>query len=479
MNTISLYNTMTSSKQEFKPIIKDKVTMYVCGVTVYDYTHIGHARSSVAFDVIRRTFVDAGYDMKFVKNYTDIDDKIINRANENNENWRELADKFINEHDVDMDSLYILRPDVTPQATDFIAGMISYCEQLIEKGHAYAIDGDVYFRVKSFDEYGKLSGRNLDDLMAGARVDINDKKENPLDFALWKSAKPGEPSWTSPWGEGRPGWHIECSVMSESILGTQIDIHGGGQDLIFPHHENEIAQSEAITCAPLANYWVHNGFVNINKEKMSKSLNNFFTIRDVLKICHPEAMRFLFLMTHYRQPLEYAEDKLQEATSALSRIYIYLDELNNTVVVKKSQDLSAEVEKMLEKFDNDFTSAMLDDFNTPKAVASLFEVVRMGNTILANKPNAESYELLKDATAKIMERVKSVLGVINHTPDEWFRANLPISEDELQQAIEKRKQARVDKNFELSDSIRNELAEKGIELIDTPTGTRFRTTNSK
>ncbi len=477
MNKVTLYNTMTSSKEEFKPINEGKVTLYVCGVTVYDYTHIGHARSSVVFDVVRRAFVDAGYDMTFVKNYTDIDDKIINRANENGENWRDLADRFIEEHDKDMDSLYILRPDKTPKATDYIAGMIKYCEQLIAQGNAYSVDGDVYFRVNSFEEYGKLSGRNLDDLMAGARVDINDKKENPLDFALWKSAKAGEPSWPSPWGEGRPGWHIECSVMSESILGTQIDIHGGGQDLIFPHHENEIAQSEAITCAPFANYWIHNGFVNINKEKMSKSLNNFFTIRDVLKLCHPEAMRFLFLMTHYRQPLEYAEDKLQEATTALGRIYIYLDELNNTVVVKKSQDLTADIKAMVEKFDTDFTAAMLDDFNTPKAVAALFEVVRMGNTVLAAKPNAESYDMLKDATAKIMERVTNVLGVINHTPDEWFRANLPISEAELQEAIEKRVQARADKNFELSDSIRAELSAKGIELIDTPTGTRYRTSS--
>ena len=471
MNII-LYNTMTSKKEEFKPIVEGKVGMYVCGVTVYDYTHIGHGRSSVAFDVIRRFFEYKGYDVTFVKNFTDVDDKIINRANENHELWSELSERFIKEHDADMDSLYIKRPTYTPMATKYIEKMIDYCERLIEKGNAYAVDGDVYFRVNSFKEYGRLSGRNLEDMIAGARVDVNDKKENPLDFALWKAAKPDEPSWKSPWGQGRPGWHIECSVMSEAILGSNIDIHGGGQDLIFPHHENEIAQSEAISCSTFANYWIHNGFVNINKEKMSKSLNNFFTIRDILKICHPEALRLLFLMTHYRQPLEYSEDKLKEASSALHRIYIFLDEAAHLTGSKKGKNLKQEIGDMKSHFIKEF---MNDDFNTPKAVAAIFEIVRMGNTIIAGKPDTESAEHLKEVSSYIFDIVSKVLGIINHSADEWYKSNLKIPVQEVEALILKRAEARKNKDFALADSVRAELTEKGIEIIDTLDGTRFRT----
>lgn len=472
---ITLYNTMTSKKEEFKPINEGKVGMYVCGVTVYDYTHIGHGRSSVAFDVIRRFFEYKGYDVTFVKNFTDVDDKIINRANENHELWSELSERFIKEHDTDMDSLYIKRPTYTPMATKYIEKMINYCERLIEKGNAYAVDGDVYFRVNSFKEYGKLSGRNLEDMMAGARVDVNDKKENPLDFALWKAAKPGEPSWTSPWGQGRPGWHIECSVMSEAILGSHIDIHGGGQDLIFPHHENEIAQSEAISCSTFANYWIHNGFVNINKEKMSKSLNNFFTIRDILKICHPEALRLLFLMTHYRQPLEYSEDKLKEASAALHRIYIFLDEVAHLTGSKKGKNMEQEICDMKGHFIKEFEEAMNDDFNTPKAVAAIFEIVRMGNTIIAGKPDTDSAEHLKEVSSYIFDIVSKVLGIINHSADEWYKSNLKIPVSEVEALIAKRAEARKNKDFALADSVRAELTEKGVEIIDTPEGTRFRT----
>lgn len=474
MNII-LYNTMTSKKEEFKPIVEGKVGMYVCGVTVYDYTHIGHGRSSVAFDVIRRFFEYKGYDVTFVKNFTDVDDKIINRANENHELWSELSERFIKEHDADMDSLYIKRPTYTPMATKYIEKMIDYCERLIEKGNAYAVDGDVYFRVNSFKEYGRLSGRNLEDMIAGARVDVNDKKENPLDFALWKAAKPDEPSWKSPWGQGRPGWHIECSVMSEAILGSNIDIHGGGQDLIFPHHENEIAQSEAISCSTFANYWIHNGFVNINKEKMSKSLNNFFTIRDILKICHPEALRLLFLMTHYRQPLEYSEDKLKEASSALHRIYIFLDEAAHLTGSKKGKNLKQEIGDMKSHFIKEFEESMNDDFNTPKAVAAIFEIVRMGNTIIAGKPDTESAEHLKEVSSYIFDIVSKVLGIINHSADEWYKSNLKIPVQEVEALILKRAESRKNKDFALADSVRAELTEKGIEIIDTLDGTRFRT----
>ena len=473
--SISLYNTMTNKKEEFKPINEGKVGMYVCGVTVYDYTHIGHGRSSVAFDVIRRYFEYCGYDVTFVKNFTDVDDKIINRANENKELWSELALRFIKEHDEDMDSLYIKKPTYTPMATKYIEKMINYCERLIEKGNAYAVDGDVYFRVNSFKEYGKLSGRNLDDMMAGARVDVNDKKENPLDFALWKGAKEGEPFWESPWGKGRPGWHIECSVMSEAILGSSIDIHGGGQDLIFPHHENEIAQSEAISCTTFANYWIHNGFVNINKEKMSKSLNNFFTIRDILKICHSEALRLLFLMTHYRQPLEYSEDKLKEATSALQRIYTFLDEVEHVQGSKKGKNMEKEICDMKEHFIKEFESAMSDDFNTPKAVAAIFEIVRIGNTVIASKPDNETAERLKDVTAFIFNIVSKVLGIMNHSAKDWYISNLKVPLDEVESLIAKRAEARKNKDFALADSIRAELTEKGVEIIDTIEGTRFRT----
>lgn len=473
--SITLYNTMTSKKEEFKPITEGKVGIYVCGVTVYDYTHIGHGRSSVAFDVIRRYFEYAGYEVTFVKNFTDVDDKIINRANESNQLWSALSLRFIEEHDKDMESLFILPPTHTPMATKYIDKMIEYCQRLIEKGNAYAVDGDVYFRVNSFKDYGKLSGRNLEDMMAGARVDVNDKKENPLDFALWKGAKAGEPSWDSPWGAGRPGWHIECSVMSESLLGSNIDIHGGGQDLIFPHHENEIAQSEAISCSTFANYWIHNGFVNINKEKMSKSLNNFFTIRDILKICHPEALRFLFLMTHYRQPLEYSEDKLKEATSALQRVYIYLDELEHLQGSKKGKSMHQEVCDMKEHFIKEFTEAMNDDFNTPKAVAALFEIVRMGNTIIASKPDLETTAQLKEVTDYIFQIVRKVLGVVNSSAESWYKSNLKIPLEEVESLIEKRTQARQNKDFALADSLRQELAEKGVELIDVVGGgSRFR-----
>ena len=472
--SISLYNTMTNKKEEFKPIHEGKVGMYVCGVTVYDYTHIGHGRSSVAFDVIRRYFEYCGYNVTFVKNFTDVDDKIINRANENNELWSQLALRFIKEHDKDMDSLYIKKPTYTPMATKYIEKMINYCERLIEKGNAYAVDGDVYFRVNSFKEYGKLSGRNLDDMMAGARVDVNDKKENPLDFALWKGAKEGEPFWESPWGKGRPGWHIECSVMSEAILGSSIDIHGGGQDLIFPHHENEIAQSEAISCSTFANYWIHNGFVNINKEKMSKSLNNFFTIRDILKICHSEALRLLFLMTHYRQPLEYSEDKLKEATAALQRIYIFLDEVEHIKGSKKGKNMANDINHMREHFIKEFESAMNDDFNTPKAVAAIFETVRIGNTVIAGKPDNETAEQLKEETLYIFNIVSKVLGIMNHSAKDWYISNLKVPLEEVESLIAKRAEARKNKDFALADSIRAELTEKGVEIIDTIDGTRFR-----
>jgi cysteinyl-tRNA synthetase len=353
--------------------------------------------------------------------------------------------------------------------------MLSFIQTLIDKGNAYESKGDVYFRVASFAPYGKLSKKNTDDLQAGARVDINEQKENPLDFALWKAAKPGEPSWTSPWGEGRPGWHIECSVMSESILGTPIDIHGGGQDLIFPHHENEIAQSEAKCGCEMANVWMHNGFVTINKEKMSKSLGNFLTIQGILSEFDPEVLRFFMLTTHYRQPLEYADTKLFEVESSLGRIYTFKDELQHAASSKKGADATIEIVEAKLDFDKRFREAMEDDFNTPAALAVLFDTVRAFNKVLMGKLNADSLEKLKQSSEDVFSVVAKVLGVANRTSQEWFAANLNMSEAELQGFIDARVAARAAKDFAKADQIREELAARGVELIDTPTGMRYRT----
>ncbi|WP_415238867.1 cysteine--tRNA ligase [Seleniivibrio woodruffii] len=471
---LNVYNTLTGQKEVFKPISGNRVKIYVCGVTVYDYCHIGHARSATVFDVIRRYLMHKGFEVTFVKNFTDIDDKIIKRSNEQGILWTELTDKFIKEHDADMDALNILRPDHTPKATDYIGGMIKMCETLIEKGFAYESNGDIYYRVQKFEEYGKLSHRKLDDMMAGARIEVNDNKENPFDFVLWKASKPGEPSWESPWGAGRPGWHIECSVMSEDILGLPFDIHGGGRDLVFPHHENEIAQSEAACGCEFSKYWIHNGFVNVNQEKMSKSLGNFFTIRTVLDEFNPEIVRFFLMTTHYRSSLDFSQDHLLEAERSLDRIYTMLDELNRFNAGKKGTDVSAEAMKVSDIFMEKFEAAMDDDFNTPEVLAALFEAVREFNRLMAAKPEKESFAVLKEACEKVFAVTASVLGIIRYTPTEWFRLNLSISEDELNAYIAQRTEAKKEKDFARADEIRNTLKEKGIELLDTIEGTIYR-----
>jgi len=471
---LKVFNTLSGKKEEFKPINENQVRIYVCGVTVYDFCHIGHARSSGVFDVIRKYFIYKGYDVTFVKNFTDIDDKIIKRSNEQGILWTELTDKFIAEHDADMDSLNIMRPDKTPKATDYIRQMIEMCEDLIAKGFAYESEGDIYYRVEKFDEYGKLSHRKLEDMMAGARIEVNDKKENPFDFVLWKSSKPGEPSWESPWGPGRPGWHIECSVMSEDLLGLPFDIHGGGKDLVFPHHENEIAQSEASCGCTFANYWIHNGFVNVNHEKMSKSLGNFFTIRDVLKEFDAEIVRYFLMTTHYRSALDFSQDHLLEAEKSLNRIYTMLDELNRFTAGKKGVDVTADAEKMVETFKEKFESAMDDDFNTPEVLAAMFEVIRETNRLLTSKPNKIGFPPLQKAVEEIFGIITSVLGIVKYTPEQWFRINLSIPENELLEKIQQRTDAKKEKNFELADGIRNELKELGIELLDTIDGTIYR-----
>jgi cysteinyl-tRNA synthetase len=471
---LKVFNTLKKEKEDFLPINPNKVGLYVCGVTVYDYCHLGHGRSAVVFDVIRRHLAFRGFDVTFVKNYTDIDDKIIRRSNESNVDWRDLTAEFIKAHDEDMTALNVLPPTHTPKATDFIPEMIAMCENLIAKGHAYESNGDVYYRVNSFAEYGKLSHRTFDEMMAGARVEVNELKENPYDFVLWKSSKANEPSWESPWGAGRPGWHIECSVMSEKILGLPFDIHGGGKDLVFPHHENEIAQSEASCGCQLAKYWLHNGFVNINDEKMSKSLGNFFTIRDILKLFDPEIVRFFLLTTHYRAALDFSDAKLKEAENSLDRIYTSLDELNGFVAGKKGVNAVDEAATIGTDFIAEFDKAMDDDFNTPNALAALFEAVRKINKLIADKPNVETLEALKKSAEAVFTPIKNVLGVITKTPEEWFKANLEIPLEDLEMLIEERQTARKDKNFERADEIRKSLTAKGIELLDTPVGTKFR-----
>jgi len=471
---LKIYNTLNARKEIFEPINDNNVNMYVCGVTVYDKCHVGHARSAVVFDTARRYMKYRGYKVTFVKNFTDIDDKIINKSKETGISWKEITEKYIREHDYDMNKLNVRKPDYEPKATDYIDDMIELCSKLIEKGNAYEIDGDVYFRVKSFQEYGKLSNRDIEELKAGTRIEIRDNKEDPLDFALWKKSKEGEPGWESPWGKGRPGWHIECSVMSSKILGLPFDIHGGGKDLIFPHHENEIAQSEASCGCQFAKYWMHNGFVNINKEKMSKSLGNFFTIRDIIEEFEPESLRYFLLTTHYRSPLDFSEDKLIEAESALDRIYTLIDSMVTYKAGRKGKKLLDEVNSIKEHFEKDFIEAMDDDFNTAAALSVIFEYIRKMNALLENKPDKESFKSLKNQFNDILEIVRSTLGIAAKTPEDWFRANLSIPEKELFEKINQRNEYRKNKEFDKADKIRDELEKKGVELLDTPEGTKYR-----
>ena len=375
--TLKLYNTMTRRKEEFKPLVPGKIGIYACGITAYDVCHVGHARSAVVFDVITRYLRDRGYVVTFVKNFTDVDDKIIQKSRTEGVGISEISERYIREHNEDMEKLGVARPTVSPRATEHIDGMINLIRRLMDRGLAYEADGDVYYAVDKFKGYGKLSGRNLDEMMAGARVDVNDKKNNPLDFALWKASKEGEPWWESPWGKGRPGWHIECSVMSQHFLGDTFDIHGGGEDLIFPHHENEIAQSEGSTGKPLANFWVHNGFVKVNSEKMSKSLNNFFTIREMLNSYHPEVLRLYLLQSHYRSPVDFSEDSLTEARQGMGRFY---NTLKNIKDLRSGHDrttgmnpakLSGKTRELYLKLSSlpaSFVEAMDDDFNTARAL---------------------------------------------------------------------------------------------------------------
>ncbi|GAM09188.1 cysteine--tRNA ligase [Geobacter sp. OR-1] len=486
--TLRIYNTMTGGKEEFVPLEPGKVKMYVCGVTVYDYCHIGHARAYVAFDMIYRYLKYSGFDVTYVRNYTDIDDKIIKRANEQGIPWHEVAERFIVEFNKDMTALGIQIPTHEPKATGHIPEIIAIVQSLVEKGFAYEVNGDVYFRVAKFPAYLKLSKRNLDDMQAGARVDVDERKENPMDFALWKASKPGEPAWESPWGGGRPGWHIECSAMSMKYLGETFDIHGGGKDLVFPHHENEIAQSEAANGKQFVRYWMHNGFVNINAEKMSKSLGNFFTIKEVLSRYDAEVLRFFLLSAHYRSPIDFSDQNLSEAESGLERIYKALAGIDGAIsancVDEHSSIVEAETEltEKVSTFSGRFRDAMDDDFNTALAIGTVFELVRSVNRFLAEvRPvSASRQELLRMARKHISD-VGNVLGIFSSAPEDYILRikgrkveGLAIAEEEIEKMIEERALARKSKDFARSDEIRDLLLGKGIELLDGPKGTTWR-----
>ena len=456
---LSIYNTLSKNKEAFKPLVDNQVRMYVCGMTVYDFCHIGHARVMVAFDVIARWFRYRGYELTYVRNITDIDDKIIRRANENGETFQQLTGRMIAAMHEDETRLNVLRPDQEPRASDHIPGMHSMIQTLIDKGYAYAPgNGDVYYRVGKFEGYGKLSRRRVEDLKIGARIEVDEAKEDPLDFVLWKAAKSGEPSWESPWGAGRPGWHIECSVMSTCCLGDTFDIHGGGPDLVFPHHENEIAQSEAATGKPYAAAWMHAGAVRVDGEKMSKSLGNFFTIREVLEKYHPEVVRYLLVASHYRSAINYSEDNLREAKGALERFYLALKGLPNA---RPGGDGS---------FAERFAAAMDDDFNTPEACAVLFEMVREINRLKETDLDAAA------ALAARLRELAETLGILRLEADAFLQAGASGKVDpaQVEALIQARLAARAEKNWAESDRIRDQLVAMGVVLEDGKGGTTWR-----
>ncbi|MDR1324180.1 MAG: cysteine--tRNA ligase [Candidatus Margulisbacteria bacterium] len=444
---MQVYNTLNRRKEEFVPLKPHEVNMYVCGVTVYDYCHLGHARAYIVFDMIRRYLLHKGYQVNYIQNFTDIDDKIIRKANESGQSHQEITEKFIREYFADFDRLGILRATDYPKATEHIADIIAAIETLVQKGHAYAVNGDVYYDVTSFPQYGKLSGRKFTDNEAGARVAIDDAKKNPLDFALWKAAKPGEPAWPSPWGEGRPGWHIECSAMSMKKLGRSFDIHGGGQDLIFPHHENEIAQSEGATGQSYVKYWLHNGFVNINDEKMSKSLGNFFTIRDILKKYSPETLRFFVLSTHYRSPINFSEEQLIEAQKGLDRLYQAVWENTSSADIERSRNV-----RDYASFEKEFMDYMDDDFNSAGALGALFNLATVANR--DHSPQA----------AALLKKLGGILGLLQA---EKKSAEIPAAITAL---ADQRAAAKKNKDFALADKLRAEITAKGYAIKDTTQG---------
>ena len=498
---LTVFNTLGNRKEPFVPIAPGKVKMYVCGVTVYDLCHVGHARANVVFDIFVRYLRHRGYDVTFVRNFTDIDDKIIRRANQEGMKTEEIAERYIKAFYEDFDRMGLLRPDVEPRATKHIAEIIGLVDRLVATEKAYVVGRDVYYSVKGFPAYGRLSGKNTEDLLAGARVDVDERKRDPLDFVLWKSSKPGEPSWDSPWGAGRPGWHIECSAMAMKHLGETFDIHGGGKDLVFPHHENEIAQSEGVTGKPFARYWIHNGFVNINQEKMSKSLGNFFTLREVLKKVKPEVLRFFFASSHYRSPIDHSDRSLAEAKAGLDRLYRVKEKAESCSSAGASSFPEGSEFSPLRDAPAKFEEAMDDDFNTAAALGYLFDAARALNRLAPADTAAEKEKAGQFlAGYAILEPLFGVLGLLQMSAKDYFRLDYThvgnisveisvqsevgyspgsrtgdrLSEAEILRRIEARKVARARKDFAEADRIRKELEASGILLEDSKGGTTWK-----
>ncbi len=463
---IKVYNTLNKKKEEFIPLTPGEVKMYVCGPTVYNFFHIGNGRTFIVFDTIRRYFEYRGFKVDFVQNFTDIDDKMIKKANEEGTTVKKIGDTYIKEYYQDADALNIERATVNPRATEFIGEIIKFVKGLVDKGYAYEVDGDVYFSTKKFEGYGKLSGQNIEDLQSGARISIDERKKDPMDFAIWKAQKPGEPAWNSPWGMGRPGWHIECSCMAKKLLGETIDIHAGGSDLKFPHHENEIAQSEALTGEPFARYWLHSAFVNVNNEKMSKSLNNFFTAREILERYDADVIRFLMLSAHYRQQLNFSEDLLESAKASVERIYNAIGNLENLIDEVCREEMNEEEKAYLEslnKYKEKYIEKMDDDFNTADAITAIFDLIKDTNTNIT----IDSSKELAQKALELIRELGAPLGMFQKST----KGNL---EEEIEALIAKRQQARKDRDFALADKIRDELKDRGIVLEDTPQGVRWK-----
>ncbi len=461
-----LYNTLTRKKEDFVPLEENKVKMYVCGPTVYDYIHIGNARPYVIFDTIRRYMEYKGYEVNYVQNFTDVDDKIIKRANEENVSAKDIADRFVKEAIKDAEGLNVEAATKNPRVTEEMPHIIEMIQTLVQKGFAYEVNGTVYFDTKSFKDYGKLSGKNIDDLEAGARIEVDKEKKSPVDFVLWKPFKPGEPKWDSPWGEGRPGWHIECSVMAKIYLGDTIDIHAGGEDLIFPHHENEIAQSEAANGKPFSKYWLHNGFINVDNEKMSKSKGNFFTLREIAKVIPYDVIRFFILNGHYRSPINFSRDLMEAAGNGLDRIKNCVKDLSFITLNGKDGDITQDEKNLIDeavKFKNKFEESMDDDFNTADAVSSIFDFVKFANK---NVTESSTKLFAESILSKIVELCR-ILGV------EPLKENKDSEAEEIEALIAERQEARKNKDWAAADKIRDELAERGIVIEDTSAGVRW------
>ncbi len=468
MRNIQVYNTLTKNKEDFKPLEEGKVKMYVCGVTPYNHPHIGNARPFVTWDVIRRFLEHIGYEVTHIQNFTDVDDKIINAARLEDSSWDVISGRYIKAYFDAMDQLHVRRVDRYPLVSEHMEDIIAMVQGLIDKGHAYELNGDVYYDISTFEDYGRLSGRNIEDMLAGARVQVNDEKRNPGDFALWKAAKPGEPAWQSPWGEGRPGWHIECSAMSTKYLGDTFDFHGGGSDLIFPHHENEIAQSEGCTGHHFVNYWLHNGFITINQEKMSKSLDNFFLVKDILEQYSADALRYFLISTHYRSPLDFSDERLDEAERTLARVVGAVRKAQQSLAqagtgTPADSTLAKEAEAAYEEF----LAAMSDDFNTALASGVLFTLVKKLNIYLAEE---EHHREVLEKVLQVLQDMTEVLGILpqiwepESVSDEAYRAL-------METILEIRREARAQKQYAIADAIRDRLSAIGISIEDGPEGT--------